>query len=69
MTTYPLWLKILVAFGAPAFMTAGTTYAASGQNWATTLFAALAAGFGGLAGLIGNDMGKAKAAANASDGE
>ena len=43
--TYPWWLKALVAFGAPFSM----TFVAG--DWK----AALAAGFGGLLGLVGND--------------
>lgn len=49
MSTYPLWLKCLVAFGAPATAVFATT-----RDWAP----AIAAGFGGLAGLGFNDVAK-----------
>lgn len=54
------WIEALVAFGGPFFLTAGSTFAASGRDWAVTLFAAFAAGFGGLGARLGNDWHKAK---------
>ena len=48
MNTYPLWLKLLVAFGLPF----STTLAASWhEHLGHTLASAFATGFGGLSGL------------------
>lgn len=54
---YPLWLKLSIAFGAPFFTTLAATWH---EHFGHTIVSAMAAGFGGLAGLTGNDFFKAR---------
>ena len=63
---YPFWLKCLIAFGAPASATLMTTYSVK-PEWTPAIIAAIAAGFGGLAGLGINDTAKASVETSIED--
>lgn len=56
---HPYWLKAVVAFGSPCAVTLAASWH---DHLGHTVASAVAAGFGGLAGLVGNGAIKSRSA-------